>query len=105
MSGDTAGSFDENGAVADTFNDNGALRPAEPALFLMPLAMQGPAAVAWKLVTDANSTKEQKDAVALYALSLQKRCDERPDQTTILLPAATPANNHRALCLGAARRY
>ena len=43
--------------------------------------MQGPAAVAWKLVTDAECTEEQIDAVALFALSLQKRFDGRPDNT------------------------
>ena len=62
--------------------------------------MKGPAAVAWKLLTDANSTKEQTDAVALCALSLQTRFDETPGKTTILLPVATPTNNRRALWLG-----
>ena len=62
--------------------------------------MKWPAAVAWKLLTDANGTEEQTDAVALYALSLQTRFEERPGKTTIRLPVATPTNNHRALWLG-----
>lgn len=72
----------------------------EPALVSLPLLMKGPAAVAWKLLTDATSTKEQTDAVALYALSLQERFDERPDKMTVRLPVTTPTNNHRALWLG-----
>ena len=66
----------------------------------MPLAMQGPAAVALKLLTDATCTEEQIDAVALLALSMQKRFDARPDKSSILLPVATPTNNHRAVWLG-----
>ena len=62
--------------------------------------MQGPAAVARKLLTDANCTEEQVDAVALLALSLQKRFDARPDKSTVRLPVATPTNNHRAVWLG-----
>ena len=66
----------------------------------LALALQGPAAVAWKLLSDASCTEEQIDAVALLALSLQKRFDARPDQTTHLLPVATATNNHRAVWLG-----
>ena len=44
----------------------------EAILVPLPLILQGPAAVAWKLRTDAQSTEEQIDAVALLALSLQK---------------------------------
>ena len=66
----------------------------------MSLAMQGRAAVALKLLTDAPSTEEQIDAVALLALSMQKRFDARPDKSSILLPVATPTNNHRAVWLG-----
>jgi hypothetical protein len=62
--------------------------------------MQGPAAVALKLLTDATCTEEQIDAVALLALSLQKRFDARPDKSSVRLPVATPANNHRAIWLG-----
>eukprot|EP00959_Pyramimonas_sp_CCMP1952_P155982 3262602-Pyramimonas_sp.AAC.1 len=62
--------------------------------------MQGPAAVAWKLVTDAECTEGQIDAVALFALSLQKRFDGGPDKTTHLLPAASATGNHRAIWLG-----
>ena len=42
----------------------------------LPLALQGPAATAWQLITDADCTEEQIDAVALLALDLQKtlRC-------------------------------
>ena len=32
--------------------------------------------------------------------TLQKRFDERPDKTSILLPVATAKNNHRAVWLG-----
>ena len=66
----------------------------------LPLALQGPAAVAWKLLQDAACTEEQIDAVALLALSLQKRFDARPDKKTHLCPVATPDNNHRAVWLG-----
>ena len=66
----------------------------------LPLALQGPAAAAWQLVSDASCTEEQIDAVALLALSMQKRFDARPDKTIILLPVATSGNNHRALWLG-----
>ena len=62
--------------------------------------MQGPAAVALQLVSDAKCTQEQTDAVALLALSMQKRFDARPDKSSILLPVATPTNNHRAVWLG-----
>ena len=62
--------------------------------------MRGQAAVALKLLTDATCTEEQIDAVALVALSMQKRFDARPDKSSILLPVATPTNNHRAVWLG-----
>ena len=82
----------------------GASQPAEQdtdvALVPLPLAMQGPAAVAWQLLQDATCTEEQIDAVSLLALSLQKRSDARPDKRTHLLPVATPDNNHRAVWLG-----
>ena len=81
-----------------------ALQPADedaqPELVPQLLAMQGPAAVAWKLVTDAECTEEQIDAVALFALSLQKRFDGRPDKTTHLLPVVSATGNHRAVWLG-----
>ena len=66
----------------------------------LPLALQGPAAAAWQLLCDARSTEEQIDAVALLALSMQKRFVARLDKTTHLLPVVTPTNNHRALWLG-----
>eukprot|EP00959_Pyramimonas_sp_CCMP1952_P182924 3825089-Pyramimonas_sp.AAC.1 len=62
--------------------------------------MQGPAAVAWKLVTDAECAEGQIDAVALFALSLQKRFDGRPDKTTHLLSVVSATGNHRAIWLG-----
>ncbi|MCP4006488.1 MAG: hypothetical protein GY725_20105, partial [bacterium] len=77
-----------------------ASQPAEPQLVPVPLAMQGPAAVARKLLEDNNCTEEQIDAVALLALSLQKRFDTRPDKSCVYLPVATPTNNHRAIWLG-----
>ena len=66
----------------------------------LPLALQGPGAVAWKLVTDARCTEEQIDAVALLAHDFQKRFDVRPDRNTHMLPVATAENNHRAVWLG-----
>ena len=79
---------------------SGAPQPVETQWVPLPLAMQGPAAVAEKLVTDAACTEEQIDAVALLALSMQKRIEARPGRTSILLPVATHANNHRAVWLG-----
>ena len=66
----------------------------------LSLAMQGPGACAWQLVTETQCTEEQIDAVALLALSMQKRFDARPEKSSILLPVATPTNNHRAVWLG-----
>jgi hypothetical protein len=88
----------------DAWLPSGAAQPtdqvAEATLVPLPLAMQGPAAVAWQLLQDAESTEEQIDAVSLLALSLQKRSDARPDKTTHFLPVATHDNNHRAVWLG-----
>ncbi len=88
----------------DDWLPRGAPQPdaedAQPELVPQPLAMQGPAAVAWNLVSSAQCTEEQIDAVALFALSLQKRFDGRPDKTTHMLPVATATGNHRAVWLG-----
>ncbi len=78
----------------------GAPQPAEPEWPPLPDAMQGPAAVAHRLLTEASCTEEQIDAVALLALSMQKRFEARPDKTSHRLPVATVANNHRAVWLG-----
>ena len=86
--------------TADTGIRSSASQPAEPEVVPLPLAMQEPAAVARKLLTDANCTEEQIDAVALLALSLQKRFDTRPDKSSVRLPVATTANNHRTVWLG-----
>ena len=59
--------------VGDTWAPSTAAQPAEPELVPLPLAMQGPAAVAWKLLTDATCTEEQIDAVALLASAFQQR--------------------------------
>ena len=84
--------------------DSGAPQPVdaeeEAIVVSLPLALQGPAATAWKLATDAKCTEEQVDAVALVALSLQKRFDTRPDTSTHLLPVATATGNHRAVWMG-----
>ena len=96
MSGNAAEDFDDD-CNGDAFLPSSASQEAEPALVPMPLAMQGPAAVAWQLLSDAKATEEQIDAVALMALSLQRRFDASPDKSTILLPVATPTNNHRAI--------
>jgi hypothetical protein len=101
MSSSAADMFDDGGDDGDAFLPNSsASQPAEPAIVPLPLAVQGPAAVAWKLCIDAKCTEEQIDAVALLALSLQKRFDARPDKSTVRLPLATAANNHRAVWLG-----
>ena len=60
--------------------------------------MQGPGAVALKLLRDANCTEEQIDAVALLAYSMQKRFEERPDKDSILLPVSTPKVTTTAPC-------
>jgi hypothetical protein len=86
--------------TGDAWLPSRAAQPAEPELVPLPLAMQGPAAVALKLLTDADCTEEQMDAVALLALFLQKRFDARPDKSTVLLPVATSTNSHRAVWLG-----
>ncbi|MCP4003312.1 MAG: hypothetical protein GY725_03870, partial [bacterium] len=63
----------------DDADANGSMWPssasqqAEPQLVPLPLAIQGPAVVARKLLEDDDCTEEQTDAVALLALSLQKR--------------------------------
>ena len=79
---------------------SGAPQPAEPQWVPLSLANQGPAAVALKLLTDAECTEEQIDAVALMALAMQNRFEARPDKSTILLPVAASSNNHRSLWLG-----
>ena len=88
----------------DAWLPGGAHQPADEdtgvAIVPLPLAMQGPAAAAWQLLQDAQSTEEQIDAVSLMARSLQQRFDARPDKTTHFLPVATPDNNHRAAWLG-----
>ena len=89
--------IDDNG---DAYLPSTASLDAEPELVPMPLAMLGPAAVARKLLADAKATEEQIDAVALMALSLQKRFDARPDKSSIRLPVATLEHNHRAVWLG-----
>ena len=94
-----ANDSDEEDAVGDSAPSR-ATQPAEPQLVPLPLAMQGPGAVALKLLTDAECTEEQIDAVSLLALSLQKRFDARPDKSKVRLPVATTANNHRAVWLG-----
>ena len=85
----------------DCFNmRSSATQSAEPQWVPLSLASQGPAAVALKLLQDAQCTEEQTDAVALMALPMQKRFEKRPDKSSILLPVATAADNHRALWLG-----
>ena len=95
---------DDAGPVEEVPNDSGMLsgasEPPDADWIAMPEAMQGPAAVAWKLLTEAECTEEQIDAVALLALSMQKRFDARPDKKSLRLPVATFANNHRAVWLG-----
>ncbi len=71
-----------------------------PTLVPLPLALQGPGQVAWKLLQDAGCTEEQVDAVALLALSMERRFLSRPDKATHRLPVATTENNHRAVWLG-----
>jgi hypothetical protein len=81
----------------------GAFQPREPQsarCVPLPLAQQGPAVVAWDLLHQADATEEQIDAVSLFALSLQKRFDNRTDKATLRLPVATATGNHEALWLG-----
>ena len=75
-------------------------RNEESKIVPLPLAQQGPAALAWHLLQEINATSEQIDAVSLFALSLQRRFDSRPDKTSLLLPIATATGNHEALWLG-----
>ena len=81
---------DVNSVIAQSADED-----QTPELVSLPLALQGPAAVAWQLITDAKCTEEQIDAVALLALSLQKRFDARPDKNTHFLPVATAENNRQ----------
>ena len=91
----------DDDANEDDFNmPSSASQPAEPQLVPVSLANQGPAVVALKLLTDSSRTEEQIDAVALVALSMQKRFEKRPDKSSNRLPVATSSNNHRALWLG-----
>ena len=93
--------LDEGG---DEWLPNGAPQPvaddARPRLVPVPDAMKGPKFVAWNLAREANCTEEQIDAVALLALSLQKRFENRLDKSTHLLPVGTSSGNHRAVWLG-----
>ena len=54
---------------------------------------------AWQLVTDAQCTEEQIDAIALLAIALQKRIDAKLTTNTHILPMATTENNHKAVKL------
>jgi hypothetical protein len=94
----------EDEVVVDDAANSGALQPATeeqtPQWVPLALAMQGPGAVAWALITEASCTEEQIDAIALLANSLQKRFDARPDKSSHLLPVAAPQGNHRAVWLG-----
>ena len=92
--------LDEEKDTGDAFLPSCTALPAVATMVPLPLAMQGPAAVAWKLLTDADCTEEQIDAVALLALARQRRFDARPDKSGVLLPVATAVNNHRAVWLG-----
>ena len=53
---------DEDPENDDWLPNSGAAQPAVPELVPLPLAMQGPGAVAWKLLTDASCTEEQVSA-------------------------------------------
>ena len=75
-------------------------REQEPCMVPLPIAQKGPAALAWHLLTESKATEEQVDAVSLFALSLEKRFDSRPDKASLLLPLATASGNHEALWLG-----
>ena len=92
---------DPEDALAEDID--GAFQPmAEQSVVAvpLPLAMLGPGACAWKLLTDSGSNDEQIDAVALMALSLEKKFLDRPDASSPLLPIATATGNHRAIWLG-----
>ena len=88
----------ENGDFSRIVNRNAELE--EPQAVPVPDAVLGPAHVAWKLLTANTCTEEQKDAVALLALCLQRKFDKRPDKTTHLLPVNASSGNHRAVWIG-----
>ena len=74
--------YEDEGDVEDESSiPTSASEPAVPQWVPLSLANQGPAAVALKLLRDSKSTEEQIDAVALMALSMQKRFNARPDKS------------------------
>ena len=102
--GDTPVDDDAMLAQAEV-NDEGISRAANAASqwVPIPLALQGPGAVAWKLLTDAKCTEEQIDAVALLAEPMEKRFRARPEadrRKNHLLPVVAPGPQHRAVWLG-----
>ena len=103
---DDSGAAETDGAAQPAADDDSRVAEAawatNPSCSLVPLslAMQGPGAAAWELVTSAKCTDEQVDAVALLAQSMQRRFEARTDKTTHRLPVATAEHNHRAVWLG-----
>jgi hypothetical protein len=93
---------DHDGNADDGADGSPQFRHAEESATLVPvpLAMQGPGKVSWKLLEDGSCTEEQIDAVSLLALSMQRRFDARPDKGSHRLPVVTEENNHRAVWLG-----
>ena len=63
-------------------------------------ALLGSAQGAWQLLTQNTCTEEHKDVVALLALPMQYKFDQRPDTTTHILPICEGVGNHRAVWLG-----
>ena len=92
--------MDEGATLTMLRNSNSNAELEEPQAVPVPDAVLGPAHVAWKLLTANTCTEEQKDAVALLALCLQRKFDKRPDKTTHLLPVNASSGNHRAVWIG-----
>ena len=73
--------------VGDSGLPNGACQHVEEdttvALVPLPLAMQGPAAVAWHYLHEAKSIEEQIDAVLVGTVSAEAlRCQTRQEDTS-----------------------
>ena len=66
----------------------------------VPDAVRGPARVACQLLTENTCTGDQKAALALLSLRLQRNIGKRPDKTTHIRPTCEASGNQRAVWLG-----
>ena len=82
----------------------GRSNDAMPELVPLPLRYQGPAAVAWELSNRASLNEEQRDAVALIAVQLQRMWNSilgKPDPVSSqFLPCSWSGENLSILFLG-----